>query len=276
MIISAVLWGTHPTIIQLADWTVVGTSWVRSCFCAIVMLVYVFSTGGFSFKSPGTQILSGGFLAANSALFVGACTYTSPANAVVLMFTFPWITMGLDYLSDRKLPHRNDIIRLLLGMAGVVIIVAGGLQREGGLGNIFALFAGFAIALHIFFSQRLRIRHGANREVLNSVFIAWLASIFVFFPFAISGEKPPSDGILYLALFSVLSAIPWLLWGKAIAYISGHVVAALLGVEAFVATMVAWLVLGQVPGIESWLGGSLILLAATWQIAASSSDTEIT
>ncbi len=274
MILAAALWGTHPVIIQLADWTPLATAWVRGPSCALVLALYILLTRKFSFKSPGLQLMCGLALVINSILFVSASSYTTPANAVLLMFTFPWITIGLDYVMRSVLPKRSDIVRLGIGLVGIVIIVSGGLHKGGTIGDLFALLAGVSIALHITFSQSLKRRHGGNTEVLTSMLFAWIITSVCLLPFTFLAPAGSTPNLWYLALFGVLSAIPWLLWGKAVAYIPGHVVAALLSVEVFIAALCGWLVLGEALPLSTWIGGLLTLGAATHQIISGTKNTD--
>ena len=269
MMIAAIFWGTNPALIKLADWTPIGTAWVRAVFCSGLMLIYLAFTRQFSFKSMPLQLLSGGFLALNSVLFVAASTYTSAANAVVLMFIFPWITMLLDFFVNKHVPRVPDLLRLVLGLAGVILIVYGDLDTEASKGNIIAVFAGLCIALHIFFSQRIRNKHGVDQPVINSVFVGWLLSFIVFVPL-IDKSPPEGTAMAALVIFGVLSAIPWLLWSKSIAHISGHIVAAILGIEVFFAALFAWLLLNEFPSTLTWIGGSLTLIAAMSQVFVTS------
>ncbi len=272
MILAAGLWGTHPVLIQLADWTPLATAWVRGPSCALVLALYILLTGKFSFKSPGLQLVCGLALVVNSILFVSASSYTTPANAVLLMFTFPWITIGLDYFIRGTLPKRGDVVRLSIGLVGILIIVSGGLHKGGSIGDVFALLAGVSIALHITFSQRLKSRHGGNAEVLTSMLFAWVVTSVCLLPFVFLSHSSTPPNLWYLALFGVLSAIPWLLWGRAVPYIPGHVVAALLSVEVFIAALCGWLVLGEALPLSTWAGGFLTLSAATHQIVSGTKN----
>ena len=279
IITGAILWGTNPALIKLINWTPIGTAWIRGCFCAALLLVYLIHKRHFSLRSLGLQLFSGLFLALNSALFVGASLYTSPANAVLLLFIFPWMTLGLDFFIRGQVPSRADVTRLLMGFSGIVIIVSGELEGSGALGNMLAVFAGVSVALHIFLSQKLEERHGGNQEVLSSVMIAWIATVILLAPFALLDNATvafqwDSSRLELLFVFGLLSAIPWLLWSQSIAYIPGHVVAALLGVEVFVAALCGWLMLGETPGMVTWVGGILTLMAATSQILAKTSPAD--
>ncbi len=274
MIFAAGLWGTHPVLIQLADWTPLATAWVRGPSCALVLALYILLTRKLSFKSPGLQLMCGLALVINSILFVSASSYTTPANAVLLMFTFPWITIGLDYFIRGTLPKRGDIARLSIGLIGILIIVGGGLHKGGTIGDLFALLAGVSIALHISFGQSLNARHGGNAEVLTSMLFAWLVTSICLLPFIFVTPAENAPNLQYLALFGVLSAIPWLLWGKAVAYIPGHVVAALLSVEVFIAALFGWLILGEALPLSTWIGGIMTLGAATHQITSGTKNAD--
>lgn len=271
MTIAAIFWGTNPAIIKLIDGSPLGLAWIRSGFCALVLLLFLLYRRSVSFKSLGLQLWSGFFLAANSVLFIIASLHTSPANTVLLLFIFPWITLALDFFIRGQRPLPADLLRLCLGFAGVLIIVWGGLDGDGTLGNLLALCAGVTIALHIFFGQGLEAKHQGNREVLNSIMLGWLLSIIVLAPFGLNEAvietlTPGHEKFNLIVAFGLLSAIPWLLWGISIAYIPGHVAAALLGIEVFVAALCGWWLLGDLPDIETWIGGALTLVAATWQL----------
>jgi drug/metabolite transporter (DMT)-like permease len=60
-----------------------------------------------------------------------------------------------------------------------------------------------------------------------------------------------------------------------IAFVPGHSLAALLGIEVFVAALCGWWLLSEVPSVETWIGGTLTLSAATWQILASAKATSL-
>ncbi len=285
MIAAACLWGTHPTLIKLANWTPYGTAWVRGISCAIFLGLFLAYRRQISVKSLWVQMLCGLFLAVNSLLFVSASALTTPANAVLLMFSFPWITMGLDFYIRGLRPLPTDIVRLCIGFLGIMIIVAGShnftdvvadtssIRFSGTLGDICALLAGLSIALHIFFSQKLHHRHQGNDEILTSMMIGWVLTSVVLLPASLSSAAPNAEQWGYLSIFGLLSALPWLLWGVSIAHIPGHVVAALLGVEVFVAALLGWLVLNEAPNIFTWVGGVLILGAATSQILSTNQQS---
>jgi drug/metabolite transporter (DMT)-like permease len=274
MFLGAFFWGTNPALIKLIDWSPLGISWVRSLFCASVLLLFILYKKRFSTKDIGLQLLSGFFLAANSFLFVAASTHTSPANAVVLLFVFPWVTLSLDFFLLRKKPDSFDFLRLVLGFVGVIVIVSGGLSSSNVMGDLIALCAGFTIAFHIFISQRLEEKYSGDNEVLSAILLGWLLSIIVLMPFGLSEPYPQAFNIgssqfYLLIIFGLLSAIPWLFWSMSVAFVPGHILAALLGIEVFVAALFGWWLLNITLGIETWLGGLLTLFAATWQIVAS-------
>lgn len=274
LVLAAVMWGANPALIQLATWTPLGTGWIRGVFCSLLIFVYLAVTRNFSFRFLWLQIGSGLFLAINSIFFVSASLYTTPANAVLLMFSFPWITMALDFLFKGRRPARQDVLRLLIALAGIVVVVWGEVNPDGTRGNIFALFAGFCIAIHIFFSQVITEKSGSNREVVNAVFIGWIITSIVLSPALLTSPQLLSGQFWYLILFGIFSAIPWLLWGKAIPFVSGHIIAALLGVEVFCAALFGWVLLGDQPALNTWVGGGLILLAASWQIVSMAEDPQ--
>ncbi|MFL0810707.1 MAG: DMT family transporter [Agarilytica sp.] len=268
MIIAAALWGTHPTLIKLADWSTLGTAWARGLSCAGLLLVYLVYYRLFSLRSLKLQFFCGFFLALNSLLFVAASQYTQAANAVVLMFVFPWITIALDYVFNSRAPTKPELVRLCFGLCGIVLILFGDFSEGGKLGNVFALLAGACIAFHIFFSQKLQVKHGSNHEVLTAMLFAWVLTSVVLLPSLFFGTSLGSGNGIYLLLFCVLSAVPWLLWGRSIAYIPGHVVAALLGVEVLVAALCAYLTLGESLSAPMIAGGAIVLATASLQVYA--------
>lgn len=245
-------------------------SWFRAIFCLVLLLAYIYFTKQFSLRSPVLQIVSGTFLALDSMLYVFGAQYTTPANAVLLLFIFPWICLFLDYSFLGRKPSLGGMQRSVLGLLGVGVLVYEGLDKNTGLGDICALAAGACIAIHIFFSQRLSEKYEGNKEVLSSILFGWVLSVVAILPFADLQSFPVENQFQMLLLFALLSAVPWLFWAQSVAHVPGYIMGALLGVEVFVAALLGWWLLGESLTIYTWVGGGLTLIAAVSQIVVSS------
>jgi drug/metabolite transporter (DMT)-like permease len=270
MALAGIFWGTNPVLVKLSGWEPYGMSWFRSLFCLALLLGYIFLNKKFSLRSLPLQFACGLFLALNSMLFVFGAELTSPANAVLLLFVFPWITMLLDFSILKRKPTMGGVQRSALGLLGVGVLVYGGLDTETGLGDLFALAAGCSVAFHIFFSQRLAEKHSGNSEVLSAIMFGWLASAIILIPFSDMASFPSGNAFYCLLAFAIFSAIPWLFWAKAVAYVPGSVMGALLGLEVFIAALLGWWWLDELPTVYTWVGGLLTLVAAASQIIVSS------
>lgn len=211
---------------------------------------------------------------------VGACTcltgllyYMSlqslPASiAIVLLFQFTWMGVGLEALLSRKWPSRAALGSVAILLAGTVL--AGGLlgSRDYHLslsGVLYALGAAVMMALFVFFSGRVE----TGLPLVARSFYVTTGSVLVlaiiFSPRALAAV-PFADGLwpYGLALGAFGAVIPVLLFGLGAPRISPSLASILSAGEFPVAVTASVLVLHEQVTWLQWAGIVMILLGIAY------------
>ena len=110
----------------------------------VVLLVAVEGWSALSFESRGPRLWWLGTLgfAGFGLLLVIGLRLTEPQHAAVVPALMPLITLAITAIRSRVMPAGRGVLAVLLGLAGVVLVVTGGhpaILLEGGVGGGEAL-----------------------------------------------------------------------------------------------------------------------------------------
>lgn len=223
-------------------------------------------------------VLSGLFLAFHFGTWITSLEYTSVASSVVLVQTTPlWVAL-LSFIFLRERISRLVGAGLLLALAGSVLVgisnacqwTAAGFacdpvgqvfQGKALLGNGLALAGAFFASGYLVIGRRMR----ANLSLISYTFLVYGSSaIFLLVSVLISGERlvgfPSSVYMWCLALALVPQLLGHSTFNWALGYLPAtYVSVALLG-EPVGSTILALLILKQVPSAFEITGGLLILV----------------
>lgn len=222
--------------------------------------------------------LSGLLLAVHFATWILSLEYTSVASSVVLVTTNPlWVALLAPIFLKEKL-SRGVVIGMLVALAGGVVVAlsdscvqaAAGLQcpplsefiaGEAFYGDLLALIGAWTGAGYILIGRSLRPRLSLTAYIFVVYGIAGLVLVALV-PF--SGQAAfDFSPVTYLCLL-LLAVVPQLLGHSSFNWALAHLPAsyvsiALLG-EPVSSTILALLILGEVPGWMKVVGAGLILL----------------
>jgi drug/metabolite transporter (DMT)-like permease len=206
-------------------------------------------------------LLSGAILAAHFATWISSLTYTTIAAAAVLVQTMPiWVAVFGRFIGERT--SRRAWLGIGIGLAGTLIISSGGLAAGGTalFGDALALAGALFAAIYVLLGRSLRphvsvvtytsIVYGTSAAVLAAVM---LVSGTPFFGF------PPETWLM----FGLITAGPQFLGHTTFNYLLEHVRASVVAIallaEPVGATILAYLILNEVPGAVTVVGGAVVL-----------------
>ncbi len=263
---AGLLWSTGGLLFRLietsSEWQVVA--W-RTFFIAVIALIYVIwryrrDTWG-AIRRIGWWGLIGGIgLAVANSAFVFSLSLTYVANTLLILGIAPFLAAGLAWLLLREHVRRATLFSMIIVIAGLVVMVSGGLGTDRVLGDLFALLAVAGFAL---FSVCLR--GGRHSDMMPTVFVAGLISMVVASTIVLaSGDTlliaPRDIGVCFLMGFAQVFL-------GMVFYVAGsrHVPAAELALlsltEVVIGPFWVWLAFDEVPVMHTFIGGGLVLVA---------------
>jgi drug/metabolite transporter (DMT)-like permease len=221
--------------------------------------------------------LSGIFLAIHFATWITSLEYTDVASSVVLVTTTPlWVAI-LSPVLIKERPTKTAWIGLALAMIGGIIIGLSGscsldeghlvcpqavelVQGKTFLGNILALTGGWMAAAYVIIGRSLRKRMSLVSYIFTVYGMAAVVLVILMFT---SGNSPLGYLPATYLWFLLLALVPQLLGHTSFNYALGHLSAAFVSIallgEPIGATILAYLLLGEIPTSFKIFGAILIL-----------------
>ncbi|MBI3287115.1 MAG: DMT family transporter [Chloroflexi bacterium] len=203
--------------------------------------------------------IAGVFLSAHFALWIASLAHTSVVNSVVLVATSPlFVALGSHLLGLDRLT------RWMVG--GLVLALAGGVAIGGGegssalRGNLLALGGALMAAGYLMIGRRIR------RRVSLLTYIALVYSIAAGVSLVLVAATQrsligysPNTYLMFVLLALVPQVIGHSAFNWALGYLSAPFVSLTVVGEPIGATLLAALLLGEIPSVVKLLGGALIL-----------------
>jgi drug/metabolite transporter (DMT)-like permease len=211
----------------------------------------------------GLMIACGLFFAGDLAVWHWSIMLTSVANSTLLANLAPIFVAFAAWFMFRKQPQRKFLVGLAIAVAGMVLLIGGDFQLQGteltgdALGVVTAMFyAGYQLTV-----TKLRER------VATSTLMAWsgLITAIVLLPIALlSGEQMLPVSVMGWIKLAGLALICQVAGQSLIAYAMAHLPATFSSVgllfQPVMATLFAWLLLGESVSALQLAGGITVLI----------------
>lgn len=200
-------------------------------------------------------------LAASNILFVTAFTLTSIANTLVFADSSPLLVALLSWVILREKVPSWTWIAILAGMAGIGVIFHGSLTGGSWIGDLCAFGAAITFAMYLIF-----LRHARTVNMLPSLALSGLLiAVFV-----LPVTKPFSTSVSNLGVIFLIGGISLPvglgLITRAPRYIPATEVGLVMLLEAVLGTTWAWIILREIPRMESIIGGVVIIGALVFNL----------
>jgi drug/metabolite transporter, DME family len=222
-----------------------------------------------------------GLFAAMNALFISAIALGSSANAILLQNTAPLFVYVVSVYWLGEPPDRRSLAALLVGMAGMIVIVAGS-GRVGGQFDVvlMALGSGVTYAGIILCLRHLRDESPQWLVVQNHLGSALCLATAVFLCNLTSGfgfwldwlTAPTIRQLAFLAFFgSIQMGLPYWLFARGLRSVHPQEAGAIILLEPLLNPLWAYLISPETdtPPATTWIGGLLILGALAYRYAPS-------
>ena len=275
---AAVLWslgGLFTRVLQkhtvldvnLPSLSPLQIAFYRALFAGIVFVPFL-RPGYLTFRPLMLPMVA--FFGAMNALFISAMALGSAANAILLQNTAPlWVYLAcILFLGEAH--NRENFRTILIGMIGVLIIIAGGWIQNGFERfeiAVMALASGMMYAgvivclrgLRNHSSMWLTTQNHLGAAVCLGAAIALLHGPVYWWEWA---STPSARQLVFLAVFgSVQMALPYALFAQGLKHVTPQEAGMITLLEPLLNPLWAYLISPQTdtPGPATLLGGSLIV-----------------
>ncbi len=205
---------------------------------------------------------SGAALAIHFATWVTSLKYTSVAVSVVLVDSAPMFAAVLGWTLLRDRLTVREAVGIALGILGAAAIVgeARALTEKDLIGAVLALAGAVALAFYLVAGRVLRrslstLPYAASVYAVSGLTLA-AGAVSMGHPFS---GYPMREYAIFLALALGPSCVGHTLYNYALKYVKAHVVSLAILMEPIGATLLAWIVLGEVPSLRVVIGGAVLL-----------------
>lgn len=193
--------------------------------------------------------------------FVTSMGQTTSANTIILMYTAPlWVLLAAPWITGDH-AQRRDLWAALIGMSGMVIIMAGSMMGGGrteATGALLGVASGVCFA-----AVSLALRHLQAADPIAVTCVSNLSTGLVLLAFAGARGTLAAAGwplAVLVGLGAVQIAIPYAIYCYALRYLTPQRATLICLTEPIMNPIWVWMVLGEVPAVTTLVGGAIVIV----------------
>ena len=203
---------------------------------------------------------------------------TSVAVGMIALFTYPVITVLLEPLLRKKLPHFKDILISLFVLFGISLLFPGFWQDSASMSEqyIWGIVLGLISAL-TFALRNIGIQHYFHHySGMQAMFYQFAVTAALLLPFSdvLPTDISSHDWQLLLICVAFFTAAPHVLFAGSISKISAKTAGLVACLQPLYGILLGLLLLAEIPSLSTLIGGSMVLMAALYETAQSSKKTK--
>ena len=256
---------------QFLAWQSLGTT------CAIAIIARVGGRGPMArrlFALGRVGVIVTLAFAVASITFIISMKTTTVANALFLSSCAPLLASVLGYLVLGEKLSLWQTASIALGMAGLLIIVSGGLGAGSLIGNACAIATALGFA-----SASVAMRRGRARDYSPAIFgyglVACTFSALVCLGEGASLVSPFADVVAALAGGLLPMGLGFACFLRGAPRVPAAAQTVLAQTETIFGPVWVWLAFGEAPAAPTLLGGTVILAAVISMAGASSAAPRV-
>jgi drug/metabolite transporter (DMT)-like permease len=195
-------------------------------------------------------------------LFVVANKLTTAANVILLQYTAPVYVALFGFAVLKEKTTKTDWITVIVVLGGMVLFFLDDIDTTSILGNALAVLSGMTFSAVV-----LLMRKQKNGSPLESILLGNIITAVVGIPFMFQ-TAPSSTTWAGLILMGTLQlGLPYILYSAAIKSVSALEAVLIPVIEPIVNPIWVFLMIGEIPGKWSIIGGAVVLIAVTFRCA---------
>ena len=258
MVICGVLWSMSGITMKYINWSPLLIVGGRGIFSAVIIYISM-RMSGYRLKVTGKSLGIAFLTFMNLVCFVSANKYTTAANAIVLQYTAPvFVLIVTAFILKRRL-RSFEIVTVFAAMFGIVLFFMDQVSGNGLFGNILAVTSGFFMGIMYALTGEIK----DDGERISGLVLGHTALALICVPIGIFLTDPSEITLVPILLVVFLGVvqmgIPYSLYGRATALISGVEVSLISMIEPILNPIWVALIYGEIPGSRALTGAVLII-----------------
>ena len=237
-------------------------SWFRfAAYGLLLVPIALWRAGPGCFRPtrPLVQIGRGLMLAAGNTAFMYGVRHVDYANAIAILYIYPFIMIALSALVLGERVSGSAWIGVAGGFSGVLLVVRpdmSGLDPAA----MFILFTGTMVALQMLFNRKLGV---LSDPVVVSMWGALAATggLTVMLPFV--WHVPEPEELRLILLLALITALSQTLMITAMSMAQADRIAPFTYFEIIAAILIGFAMFGTLPDVLAWIGMGLIITSGT-------------
>ncbi len=246
-----------------AEYSVLLLAWGRYTFHLLLVFPVALARHGRTAllpPRPGMQLLRGALLLACTLLFFGAVSHMPVADAIALVFVYPFLLTALSPWVLREPVGVRRWSAVVIGFLGVLVVVrpGGGFYPEG---TPLALGAGTLFAVYALLTRRLA---GEAPPLVGLGFTAVVGAVVLTALLPWTWQPLEPRVVALLVLMGVLTAAGHGLVLRAFELAPAALLAPLGYLEIVGAVLVGLALFGEFPDPVTWTGIAVIVASGVY------------
>lgn len=251
--LTAVLWSLGGILIKLVSLNPIAIAGMRSFIAAILILFFIRKP---DFKFTPLKFASALMYAATVITFVCATKLTTAANAILLQYTAPIYVAVFGAIFLREKVRWFDTVTIIFVMGGMLLFFFDKLSPGGFGGNIIAVVSGIAFAFTVMLLRLQKDDSPLDRIFWGNIFTALISVPFMF------KSVPDTKSIIGIGLLGTVQlGFSYIIYSVAIKNVTALEAVLIPMIEPILNPIWVALFLNEIPGIYSFIGGSVVITA---------------
>lgn len=266
--VAVIVFGMTTLFAKLIELTALEIIPLRSIFAGLALLIFIqlkrHQLRLDNFRDYVWTGLLGLLLAIHWVAFFHSMQVSTIAVGVIAMYTYPVITVFLEPFFSGGQPRWPDVISGMVVLVGIFLMVPNfDWSDQTAQGVAWGVFSALLFALRNILQRRTLSNYSAHQSMFYQVLVVLL----VLLPW-VADSLPRVSSYQWgqLLLLGVLfTALPHTLLVNSLRFLKAKTVGLIACLQVVYSAIFAALVLDEIPGLDTLIGGSLVIAAAVYE-----------
>ena len=190
--------------------------------------------------------------------FVYSIQNTSVANTLVLIAAAPIFAAIFSTFILKEVPNFFTWIVIIIAILGMIIIGWGSFTSTGIFGDLMALIVAIGMGISM-----VIVRYYKNKDLVPACLLGCILAAIYALPFEIEYNLNNFQIVILLIMCLIILPIPFVILTIAPKYAPAHEVALIFLMESVLGTIWVWLVINEIPPMNTTIGGIILLISVS-------------